>query len=124
MPKSPDALNHHNLIAAATGSWSAIEWKFLDGDKVMSYKIKPKLSVTSNDAAIEAAIRGLGITRVLSYQIAPFLASGQVQTLLSDYEPKRLPIHVLHREGRYASAKVRTFVDLMVERLRADQVLN
>ncbi|MGJ0492812.1 LysR family transcriptional regulator [Methylobacter sp.] len=124
IPKSPDALSQHSLIVAAAGSWSAIEWKFLDGDKIMSYKIKPRLSVTSNDAAIAAAINGLGITRVLSYQVAPFLASGQVQTLLSNYEPNRLPIHVLHREGRYASAKVRTFVDLMVERLRADQVLN
>ena len=124
MPKSPDALSHHSLIAAATGSWSAIEWKFLDGDKIMTYKIKPRLSVTSNDAAIEAAVKGLGIIRILSYQIAPFLASGQVQSLLSNYEPKRLPIHILHREGRYSSVKVRTFVDLMVERLRADQVLN
>lgn len=124
IPKSPDALSRHSLIVAAAGSWSAIEWKFLDGDKIMTHKIKPRLSVTSNDAAIAAAARGLGITRVLSYQVAPFLASGQVQTLLSEYEPHHLPIHVLHREGRYASAKVRTFVDLMVERLRADQVLN
>ena len=124
IPKSPDALSHHSLIVAAAGSWSAIEWKFLDGDKIMTHKIKPRLSVTSNDAAIAAAAQGLGITRVLSYQVAPFLASGQVRTLLSKYEPHRLPIHVLHREGRYASAKVRTFVDLMVERLRADQILN
>jgi len=123
-PKSPDALSHHSLVVAATGSWSAIEWKFLEGEKIKTYKIKPRLSVTSNDAAIAAAIEGLGITRVMSYQAAPFLASGHVQTLLSDYEPNRLPIHVLHREGRYASAKVRTFVDLMVERLRADPFLN
>ncbi|MCD2451586.1 LysR family transcriptional regulator [Methylicorpusculum oleiharenae] len=123
-PKSPDALSRHSLVVAATGSWSAIEWKFLEGEKIKTYKIKPRLSVTSNDAAIAAAIEGLGITRVMSYQAAPFLASGHVQTLLSDYEPNRLPIHVLHREGRYASAKVRTFVDLMVERLRADPFLN
>lgn len=123
-PQTPADLNHHSLIVSAAGSWSAIEWKFLDGDKIMTHKIKPRLSVTGNDAAIAAAIQGLGITRVLSYQVAPFLASGQVQTLLSEYEPKPLPIHVLHREGRHASAKVRTFVDLMVERLREDRVLN
>lgn len=124
IPKSPAALSLHTLIVAATGSWSAIEWKFLDGDKITTDKIKPRLSVTGNDAAIAAAIDGLGITRVLSYQVAPFLASGQVQTVLSEYELQPLPIHVLHREGRHASAKVRSFVDLMVERLRADQVIN
>ncbi|MDI1231731.1 MAG: LysR family transcriptional regulator [Methylobacter sp.] len=124
IPRSPGDLPHHSLVTPATGSWSAVEWKFVDGEKIMSFKIKPRLSVTSNDAAIEAAIRGMGITRVLSYQIAPFLASGQLQTLLRGYEPEPLPIHVMHREGRYASAKVRTFVDLMVERLRSDKALN
>jgi DNA-binding transcriptional LysR family regulator len=67
----------------------------------------------------------MGVTRLLTYQkIAPYLASGQLQTILSEFEPERLPIHVIHREGRYASAKVRTFVDLIVAKLRADQALN
>ena len=66
----------------------------------------------------------MGVTRLLSYQIPPYLASGQLQTILNEFEPERLPIHVIHREGRYASAKVRTFVDLMVAKLRADQALN
>lgn len=124
LPTSPDALSRHSVIVSAAGSWSTIEWKFLDGDKIMTRKIRPRLSVTGNDAAIAAAIQGLGITRVLSYQAAPFLAAGQVKIVLSEYEPTPLPIHILHREGRFASAKVRTFVDLMTERLRADQILN
>jgi DNA-binding transcriptional LysR family regulator len=80
--------------------------------------------VTSNDAAIEAAVQGFGLTRLLSYQVAPYLASGELEIVLSGFEPPRLPIHVLHREGRRASAKVRTFVDLMVARLRAEPALN
>jgi DNA-binding transcriptional LysR family regulator len=66
----------------------------------------------------------MGVTRLLSYQIAPYLASGQLQTILSEFEPERLPIHVMHREGRYASAKIRTFVDLMVAKLRSEQGLS
>ena len=64
------------------------------------------------------------MTRLLSYQIAAFLASGKLKAVLSEYEPQRLPIHVLHSEGRQASAKVRTFVDLLVERLRVDKALS
>ena len=66
----------------------------------------------------------MGVTRLLSYQIAPYLASGQLQTILSEFGPESLPIHVIHREGRYASAKIRTFVDLMVAKLRSDKELS
>ncbi len=120
MPASPQDLNQHDIVAAATGSWSALEWKFAQN---ITVRIKPRLTVTSNDSAIEAAVQGMGVTRLLSYQIAPYLASGQLQTLLTDFEPAPLPVHVIHREGRYTSAKVRSFVDLMVERLRSDKTL-
>jgi DNA-binding transcriptional LysR family regulator len=83
-----------------------------------------KTCSTSNPAAIDAAARGFGITRLLSYQIAPYLASGQLKAVLGAYEPARLPIHIVHREGRQASAKVRTFVDLLVEKLQTDKALN
>ena len=120
IPASPKDLPEHAIVAAATGSWSALEWKFA---QEMTVKIKPRLTVTSNDSAIDAVLQGLGITRLLSYQIAPYLESGQLQTILTDFEPEPLPVHVIHREGRYASAKVRTFVDLMVARLRSDKTL-
>lgn len=83
-------------------------------------RIQPRLVTSTIDAAIEAAAQGLGLTRLLSYQIAPYLASGQLQTVLNRHEPPPIPIHVLHREGRYASAKVRSFVDLIAERLKRE----
>ena len=52
------------------------------------------------------------------------LAAGTLKRLLVEFEPAPLPIHALHLEGRQASAKVRTFVDLLVERLRVDVALN
>ena len=65
-----------------------------------------------------------GITRLLSYQVAPQIAAGELQIILKEYEPSPRPIHIVHREGRYASAKVRAFVDLMAARLRAESALN
>ncbi len=82
------------------------------------------LTTSTNDSAIAAAIGGFGLTRLLSYQIAEFLRDGQLKTVLSQYEPPALPIHVVHREGRHASKKARAFIDLAVERLRADKALN
>lgn len=44
--------------------------------------------------------------------------------MLAEYEEAPLPVHVLYPEGRHAPAKVRTFVDLAVSRLRANPTLN
>lgn len=123
VPRTPADLAKHTIVAASPVSPS-VDWKFANGKKTTSVKLTPRLAVTSNEAAIVAAVQGFGVTRLLSYQIAAFLASGQLKAVLSDYEPPRLPIHVLHSEGRQASAKVRTFVDLLVERLRADKALS
>jgi len=120
MPNSPTELTNHKIVAAS-GVSPVTDWKFAQDYTV---RVKPRLTVTSNDAAIEAIQEGLGISRLLSYQIESYRASGQLKTLLTEFEPPPLPIHVIHREGRYASAKVRTFVDLIVSRLRAAQALN
>lgn len=119
-PKHPDELAQHTIITA-NGLNASTEWKFSDG---INIRVKPRLSFATNDAAMEAAIAGFGITRLLSYQIAPQLANRRLQILFSEFEQTKIPIHVIHREGRYASAKIRSFVDLMVERLRADKALN
>ena len=122
-PKSPAELARHTIIAASPVSPN-VDWKFAQGKKTLGVRLTPRLSVTSNEAAIVAAAQGFGVTRLLSYQIAPYLASGQLKTVLGAYEPARLPIHIVHREGRQASAKVRTFVDLLVEKLQTDKALN
>ncbi|MFZ6645162.1 LysR family transcriptional regulator [Undibacterium sp. TJN25] len=128
-PATPQELGKHAIIAAAAVSPS-LEWRFgigRDGGKpggnVSTVKVMPRLTVTNNDAAIEAALEGFGLTRLLSYQVAPHLASGRLVTVLDDHEPARLPIHILHREGRQVSAKVRSFVDLLAQTLRADPAL-
>ena len=123
VPRAPADLARHVVVAASPVSPS-VEWKFVSGKQALSVKVNPRLTVTNNEAAIVAAVQGFGVTRLLSYQVAPYLAARQLKVVMSEYEPPRLPIHVLHGEGRQASAKVRTFVDLLVERLRADKALN
>jgi DNA-binding transcriptional LysR family regulator len=72
---------------------------------------------------IALAEQGWGLSCLLSYQVAPHLMARRLQTVLTAFEPPPLPVHILHQEGRQVSAKVRAFVDFMVERLRADPVI-
>ncbi|BBL77263.1 LysR family transcriptional regulator [Methylomagnum ishizawai] len=122
-PADLTALPVHTLIAASAVT-PTHEWKFGQGPGASSVRVHPRLTVNNNDAAIEAALQGFGITRLLSYQVAAFVAAGQLRIILNEFEAAPMPIHVLHREGRYASAKIRTFVDLIAARLRGDSALN
>ena len=122
-PLRPEALAEHTLISAA-GVTPLSDWRFNDGGTPRVQHLKARMRTTTNDSAIAAALAGLGITRVLNYQVAERLRSGELQVLLEAYETAPLPVHVLHHEGRRATQKVRAFVDLAVERLRGDPALN
>jgi DNA-binding transcriptional LysR family regulator len=123
IPQTPDDLERHRLVHSMAVSGTPL-WKFEKDGQQFPTRISPKLSVTSNAAAIEAALAGFGITRLLSYQVAPHLNSGAQKIVLEDYEPETKPIHIVHREGYLATAKVRAFIDMIAADLRADKSLN
>lgn len=122
IPATPEALAAH-VVVASTSVSPTVEWTFFKEHAPLRVKVRPRLTVSSNDAAIEAAVRGFGVTRLLSYQVAPHLAAGTLVEVLAAYQPRPLPIHVVYREGRRSPAKVRAFVDLMVAQLRAEAAL-
>lgn len=123
IPQTPEDLLQHRIILAR-GLNPTNEIRFQRDGSPQTVKLQPILSVSDNDSAASAALAGLGITRLLSYQIAGYLQSGKLKILLSEFEASSVPVHIVHREGRHSSAKIRSFVDLMAERLRAELSLN
>ena len=121
-PESPADLMQHRIVAA-TSITGGTEWSFSRGKEKSSVKLDPQLYVNTNEGALEAAKSGFGLTRLISYQVAKEIAAGTLKPVLCEFEDASLPIHVIHREGRHGSAKVRSFVDLAVETLRANQAL-
>ncbi|MEI7613635.1 MAG: LysR family transcriptional regulator [Betaproteobacteria bacterium] len=118
----PGDLAGQTIISASTIS-PGREWHLGCGKQQISIKVEPRLSVTNNAAAIEATLMGFGITRLMSYQVAAHLAAGKLVRLFPEYEPPALPIHIIHLEGRQASAKVRALVDVLVDQLRGNTAL-
>jgi DNA-binding transcriptional LysR family regulator len=123
IPQTPDDLPGHRIILAR-GLSPKNEMRFLQGGQAQTVKLQPILSVSDNDSAADAAMAGLGITRLLSYQIAEPLQAGKLKIVLGEFESPPVPVHILHREGRRSSAKIRSFVDMAAERLRAESALN
>jgi DNA-binding transcriptional LysR family regulator len=121
-PHTPEDLSQHQMVLSK-GINPNLELKFTKQKTPLSIKIKPRLLVSDNASAIEAAADGLGIVAAISYQIASHLAAGSLAIILSEYELKPIPVHIVHGEGRHASAKVRAFIDLMTDTLRNNPAL-
>lgn len=121
-PRHPQALAGLSVVAtSATGQIR--NWPFLEQGEPLIVRPEPRLVVTANQAAITAACLGLGLTRVLSYQVANKVAAGELEIVLADFELPPLPIHVVYQGGRKAPARVRSFVDFTVNALREHPAL-
>ena len=117
-PAHPADLARHDCIAF-TGLSGSREWPFPIGRKRQMIPIRTRLVVTTAEAAIDAAIAGVGITRVLSYQVGVAIKERRLRPLLSDFEFEPVPVHFAHLSGRLVSAKLRAFLDFATPRLRS-----
>ncbi|WP_321847927.1 LysR family transcriptional regulator [Pseudomonas paraveronii] len=122
-PQRPEQLREAK-IATSSASQLISEWQFVDGDRLLTVPIAPRLVVTANNAAINLARIGWGMTRVLSYQVAAAVAAGELEIVLDAFEPAPLPIQVVFQKGVRVPAKVQTFVDFLTQRFAQDRGLN
>jgi DNA-binding transcriptional LysR family regulator len=128
-PQRPAELAQHDAIGSSPSGGAAPPWRFsaaaerADGDDGQTVRPRMQLVVNGADVAIAAALRGHGLARVLSYQVAAELQAGRLRIVLAEHEPPPMPVHVVYPAGRKASARLRAFIDFAVARLREDAVL-
>ncbi|WP_440877212.1 LysR family transcriptional regulator [Thalassotalea sp. PLHSN55] len=123
IPQHYSELNTHSLIEVQVGNLNQ-DWKFVENGKIINQHIKSRLKVTTNQAAINAAVAGFGITRIVSYQVANELQNNKLKFVLEPFEQAPLPINIIHREDRLSSAKVRSFIDLLASNLNEQTAFN
>ena len=99
------------------------EWALERDGKSHSFKTRSRLRANSADVAIAAVVAGRGITRVLSYMVAPQIESGELEIVLPEFAPPAVPVHVVHKEQGQTSGRVRAVVDHLAEHLRQAPVL-
>ncbi|MGV8985977.1 MAG: LysR family transcriptional regulator [Cypionkella sp.] len=116
-PFTPDDLGHHQCVTF-TGLGATDRWVFHSGGVEKSVQIRSRLAVNTAAAAIDAAIAGLGLTRVLSYQIANALNSGHLVTVIQYYEPAAVPISLVFDGQGALPLKLRAFLDFAAQRLK------
>jgi DNA-binding transcriptional LysR family regulator len=119
VPERPADLVRHDCITSF-GLMSPDVWRFPAGKSTASVAIRSRLAVNSAEAAIDAAIAGLGVTRVLSYQAVNAVRSGSLGVVLQDFEPAPWPVSLVYSGGgRLLPLKLRVFLDFAAPRLKA-----
>ncbi len=86
---------------------------------VVDVSIRPRLSVSTAEAAVWAAVQGVGATRVLHYQCADAVHDRRLKLILENFEPAPLPVHLIHAERGILPSKMRVFLDFAADRLRS-----
>jgi DNA-binding transcriptional LysR family regulator len=117
-PKRPNELSKHECITF-NGLTSPEAWIFPSGKGNISVAVHSRLIVNTAEAAIDAAIAGLGITRVLSYQVADAMRTGALVLALREFEPPPVPVSLVHAAQGRLALKLRAILDFAAPRLKA-----
>jgi LysR family transcriptional regulator for bpeEF and oprC len=122
-PRRPEELSAHrcvNYLSNRTGR--VIDWEFARGRQKVELTLDSVLAVNDHDAYVVAGLMSFGIVKVANYVARPYLESGQLTQVLTDWTAEQLPISVMYPQSRHLSAKVRVFVDWVSELLQQDPI--
>jgi DNA-binding transcriptional LysR family regulator len=117
VPAAPRDLTTHECVGFELFA-TANTWRFNVDGHDSSVAVHPRLIVSTAEAAIDAAIAGMGITCVLSYQIEAALRAGALRLLLESFEPLPLPVNFLYSSQGRLPLKLRALLDFAAPRLR------
>jgi DNA-binding transcriptional LysR family regulator len=119
IPRDLQALSRHDGIAFSATTPVADRWSFLQPSRrERSVFVHPRLIVNTGQAAIDAALAGLGLVRVFAYQIDHLVAQKQLRIVLESFEPEPIPIQLVQLPGVQVRAATK-FAELAASRLTA-----
>ena len=102
-----------------TGREGAKEWTFRAGRKVERLTVRSRVAVNTAEAVADAASAGIGITRLLCYQVSDAVLDGRLKLLLRKFEPAPLPVSLVSPDAKLVSQKLKAFMDFVGPRLKA-----
>lgn len=117
VPATPEDLDRHDCVGFERVHTDST-WLFSVPQGAKALAIRPRFSVNTADGALDAALAGAGIIRVLSYQAARAIAEGRLVRVLQACETEPLPVHLVHNPQAILPLKLRAFLDFAAPRLK------
>jgi len=122
IPERPEDLADHDCVVFHSPRGVEVGWRFLEGPRskqVREWKGRVRINLDQGELFVDAALAGLGIAQVFSYMVSDELERGDLIEVLGEYACAGPPIHALCKPGQQGVAKVRAFLDFVVEQLGA-----
>ena len=119
VPRRPADLADHMCVTFSAMA-SGQSWVFAAKGEEPAQMVRPlcRLWVNTAEAAIDAAVAGIGVTNVMSYQVASAVRDGRLRLVLQEHEPDPLPVHLVHAAQSILPLKMRRFLEFAAPRLR------
>ncbi len=117
MPRIPAELIDHNCLHF---SYTANEWAFLGQGEVETVRVSGNYQVNNGEALREALLKGMGIGRTPTFIVGPDIAAGRLVTVLGEYQMPAKTVYALFPERQYLPAKVRVFINFVVDSFGGD----
>jgi DNA-binding transcriptional LysR family regulator len=118
-PKKPADLTSHDCVAFEGYEGSTVgKWEFVRPSR-QTIEVSSPLVLNNGEAAVSAAVAGIGITQAYSHQVDELVKSRALVTLLEEFEPAPIPVSLIYPSQRQIPLKLRAFLDFAVPRLRS-----
>jgi len=114
VPKVPGDLARHNCIGIRQGEQAYGLWRLSSGKRTQAIKVRGNLSTSDGEIAVNWALDGHGILLRAEWDIARYLRSGRLVTVLDQYHTPPADIYAVYPQRHQVSARVRAFVDFLV----------
>lgn len=116
-PQRPeDLMDHSCLLFTPRFPWT--EWQFNDNGTDFTVKVSGCMKSNVGDTLRVGAIKGLGVIQQPTYMVGQDIKLGRLKVILQEFEPAERPINVMYLHRRHLSAKVRVFVDFLIQRFQ------
>lgn len=115
-PKTPDDLGSHSMIIGPTGVRPGV-WSFYRDGQPIPVRVEGRLTVSTNEGAVAAAIAGLGIASTLRWGCRDDLERGAIVHVLSDWKMEPVELNAVFPAGRATKPSARAFADYLADAL-------
>jgi DNA-binding transcriptional LysR family regulator len=117
-PQRPEDLSRLPCVRF-TGISAASTWRFRENGRDLTVPVNASFNCNQVGPSVNACIAGLGFGMFYCYQVMPAVRRGELQLLLTEFEPDPLPLSLVFPQNRLLSPRVRSFVDWMAQALPA-----
>jgi DNA-binding transcriptional LysR family regulator len=114
-PQAPHDLKDHRCVRIRLGNDQVYQWEFEQGAEMISVATQGSLTVDGSHAALGLGLGGLGIIYGCEPVLQPYLESGALLPVMSDWSSMGPGFHIYYSGRRQVLTGLRLLIDLIRE---------